>query len=512
MPDENRMGKLLRVLQIEDLESDAALVRRLLMKAGYEIDFERVEDAETMRSALAGREWDVIIADYRLPQFDARAALRVLQESGKDIPFIVVSGTIGEDVAVEMMRSGAQDYLMKGNLARLPPTVDREIREAAARRDRKRAEHALHESEARFRQLADAMPQIVWTATPEGIMDYCNERWYALTGHDRDSAHSDSWETVLHPDDLQLWRDTWSQSVRQGAPCEILYRLYDRRTEGHRWFLGRALPSRDGDGRITRWFGTCTDIDGHKKVEDALRRANQDLEQFAYSVSHDLREPLRTISIFGELLERRHAESIPEQAHEYLAHLTGAARRMDALVWALRTYTSAADMSPEDVQPLDTPHADAGTAAAEAMANLEELIREHNATVEIAALPAVTMHHHHLVQVFQNLLANGIIYHAAGTSPRIDVRAVEHAASWEFLVQDNGIGIAPEYHERIFGIFKRLHSAEQFPGTGVGLAICKKIVEMNAGTIKVTSTLGSGATFHIGIPKLRTTPAAQRTA
>ncbi|HMF75520.1 MAG TPA: ATP-binding protein [Bryobacteraceae bacterium] len=502
------MGKPLRLLQVEDLESDAALVVRLLRKAGYDVDSERVEDATEMRRALAARAWDVIIADYRLPQFDARGALAILQETGKDIPFIVVSGTIGEDVAVEMMRSGAQDYLMKDNLARLAPTVEREIREAGARLERRRAVQALQESETRYRQLANAMPQIVWTATADGQLEYCNERWYALTGQDPTFTCDDSWESILHPEDRQLWRDTWSQSVRQGAPCEILYRLYDRRTEAHRWFLGRALPARDPHGRILRWFGTCTDIDDHKRVEDALRRANQDLEQFAYSVSHDLREPLRTISIFGELLERQHSQSLPGEALEYVAYLTGAARRMDALVLALRTYTSAAEL-----RPMELPFTDAGAAAAEAIANLDALIREHRAEVVVARLPTIPMHYHHVVQVFQNLLANGITYHQPGTPPRVRLSVLEHGASWEFLVQDEGIGIAPEYHERIFGIFKRLHTAaEGFPGTGVGLAICKKIIEMNAGAIKVTSAVGHGSTFHITIPKQQPGVPAQRTA
>jgi PAS domain S-box-containing protein len=503
----NSMGKPLRLLQIEDLESDAALVLRLLTRADYDIYSERVENAIDMRKALAAKVWDVIIADYRLPQFDARAALAVLQETGKDIPFIVVSATIGEEVAVEMMRSGAQDYLMKGNLVRLAPTIEREVREAGARLERRRAEQALHESESRFRQLADAMPQIVWTATPEGRLEYCNERWHTMTGRDPAAGCDDWWDQVLHPDDRPLWHDTWSQSVRQGVPCDILYRLYDLRRDSYRWFLGRALPSSDQHGRIVRWYGTCTDIDDHKRVEDALRRANQDLEQFAYSVSHDLREPLRTISIFSELLQRRHSQALASEAREYLAFLTTAAQRMDALVWALRSYTS-----PVDFRAMEVPFTDAGAAAAEAVANLNALIHEHHAEIDVGELPTVRMHHHHMVQVFQNLLANGITYHRPGTPPRVRVSAVEHATAWEFLVQDDGIGIAPEYHERIFGIFRRLHTAQEFPGTGVGLAICKRIVEMNAGAIRITCAVGTGATFHITIPKHQPEISAQRTA
>jgi light-regulated signal transduction histidine kinase (bacteriophytochrome) len=224
-------------------------------------------------------------------------------------------------------------------------------------------------------------------------------------------------------------------------------------------------------------------------------------------VSHDLREPLRAISIFSELLQRRHSEAFVGEACEYLNYLTTAAQRMDALVRALRTYTSQAD-----VRAMEVPFTDAGAAAAEAVVNLDSLIREHHADIEVAELPTVRMHHHHMVQLFQNLLANGIIYHRPGAPPHVSVSAVEYPAAWEFLIQDDGIGIAPEYHERIFGIFKRLHTAHEFPGTGVGLAMCKRIVEMNGGAIRVTSAAGVGSTFHITVPKQQADATAQRTA
>ena len=144
------MGELLHVLQVEDSASDASLNERTLTKAGYAVHSERVMDAREMSAALAKQPWDVIIADYRLPEFDAPSALSLLHQSGRDIPFIVVSGAVGEELAVAMMRAGAQDYLLKDNLVRLAPAVDREIRDARTRRGREVAERALNESEQRF--------------------------------------------------------------------------------------------------------------------------------------------------------------------------------------------------------------------------------------------------------------------------------------------------------------------------------------------------------------------------
>ena len=151
------MNQLLHILQIEDSDSDAALVRRILEKAGYQVFSERVDNAAAMRAALARRDWDLVLADYRLPQFDATAALVILHQGGQDVPFIVVSGAIGEELAVIMMKSGAHDYLMKDNLVRLVPAVERELREARTRRERREAERELATSQERLREQSDTL-------------------------------------------------------------------------------------------------------------------------------------------------------------------------------------------------------------------------------------------------------------------------------------------------------------------------------------------------------------------
>ena len=145
--------------------------------------------------------------------------------------------------------------------------------------DRKLAEQGLRDSEARFRQLADAMPQIVWTARPDGYLDYYNRRWYEFTGFPEGFRGGDeSWEPILHPDDVALCRDTWYGSVRSGEPYNIEYRFKDRRDNFYRWHLGRALPIKDAEGRVVKWFGTCTDIDDQKRATEELARAKEAAE------------------------------------------------------------------------------------------------------------------------------------------------------------------------------------------------------------------------------------------
>jgi PAS domain S-box-containing protein len=179
--------------------------------------------------------------------------------------------------------------------------------------DRKAAQEKLRDSEERFRQLADSMPQMVWTARRDGCLDYYNARWYEFTGLGTEwQGDLANWEPILHPDDVKQCCDPWSRSIQRGEAYRTEYRLWDRSAMRYCWHLGRALPIRDEDGGIVKWIGTCTDIDEQKRSEEYLRRANQALEQFAFAASHDLQEPLRNIAIFSELLKQRCTADLSE--------------------------------------------------------------------------------------------------------------------------------------------------------------------------------------------------------
>ncbi len=229
-------------------------------------------------------------------------------------------------------------------------------------------------------------------------------------------------------------------------------------------------------------------------LNDELRRANEDLEQFAYSASHDLREPLRGVKIFSELLEQRLKGTLGEQEMAYLEYLRNGAGRLEALVNDLLAYTQVdqADHAGER-EP-------AGQALEAALANLGNAIEESGASIEPGQLPAVQVHTAHLQLVFQNLIGNAIKYRRAGVPPRVDVSARRHNDQWVFAVRDNGIGIEPEYRAAIFGLFKRLHNQDRYGGTGIGLAICKRIVERHYGRIWVESEVGKGSTFFFTLP------------
>jgi light-regulated signal transduction histidine kinase (bacteriophytochrome) len=244
-----------------------------------------------------------------------------------------------------------------------------------------------------------------------------------------------------------------------------------------------------------------------RRYQENLSLAIRDLEQFAWSASHDLREPLRTVSVYSELLSIRYAANLPQEAQLYLSYMNTAARRMEHLLRDLLSYTQAADFDEDLPAP-----ASAHDLVRDSLETLREAIDWSRAIITYDALPQVRVKPIHLQQLFQNLIGNAIKYRRAGDDvsrddrARIHISAVRDGNYWRFSVSDNGIGIEPRYQEKIFGIFKRLHTSDKFAGmgtganTGIGLAICQKIVERYQGRIWVESELGQGADFRFTLP------------
>ncbi len=227
---------------------------------------------------------------------------------------------------------------------------------------------------------------------------------------------------------------------------------------------------------------------------EALARSNTELERFAYIASHDLQEPLRTVSSFAKLLDRKHSNELGEEAKEYLKFVTGGVERMETLIRDLLNYSRI------DSRGDPFKKADCNTILQLVTENLKASIDSRNAKITVDALPILVGDPTQLGQVFQNLISNAVKF-CKESEPHVHLWAKEDEQNWTFSVHDNGIGIAPQYFQRIFVVFQRLHTIEEYSGTGIGLAICKKIVERHKGRIWVESTLGKGSTFHFTIPK-----------
>jgi len=272
------MSKPLAVLIVEDSESDAEIIVRLLNKADYAVVSERVETAEGMRAALAKRTWDVVISDYAMPQFDGSAALTVLQAAGQDLPFIVVSGTIGEETAVAMMRAGAHDYLMKNHLVRLGPVVARELREAVVRREHGRLDEKLRSNQALLQSVIDGTSDAVYVKDLQGRYLLCNKVVGQIVGK--------SMAELLGKDDTALFPPDEARQVMAGD-CQILasdsvstYEEFVTTRAGPATFLSTKGPVRDAQGRVIGLFGIARDVTESKRMEMALRARNEELERF----------------------------------------------------------------------------------------------------------------------------------------------------------------------------------------------------------------------------------------
>lgn len=352
----------------------------------------------------------------------------------------------------------------------------------------------LQASELRFRQLADSMPQIVWTATRDGRVEYLNQRWHEFTGLGVSDHLTEDIHSIIHPDSVAEFVAGWEAAARAKEPYETEVRLFDRETGGYRWFLCRGLLVNDSAGGI-RWFGTFTDINQQKIAERTLHRANDELRQFAYVAAHDMQEPLRNIVLRLSMLLREQQNQLNSTGAEQVNQSIVDAHRMHRMVRDLLAFSSALDNA-EEIEDVT----DAAGCLQDALANLSTDITENKAEVRFDVLPSVRVQPFHLTQLFQNLIGNALKYRRPDVAPVVQISAEPAGDEWVFSVADNGIGFNPAYAERIFGVFKRLHHHDKYPGTGIGLAICARIVAHYAGRIWAESEEGKGATFHFALP------------
>lgn len=369
------------------------------------------------------------------------------------------------------------------------------------------AEQALRDSEAHFRQLAEALPTIVYTSDACGVTDYLNGRWYDYTGQPADTPVAEAGWGAIHPDDLQTVTDAWTVALTRGQSFEADLRL--RRHDGaFRWFRTQVVPVTDAEGRVVRWFGSSTDIQTNKDVEAELServaertaelaRSNAELDQFAYVASHDLKAPIRAIDSLAAWIEDDAGGVLPPESARHLALLRGRAARMERLLDSLLAY-SRAGRGDARAEPLDV-----SALVADAVALVAP---PEGVTVRVdGPLPSVAAARSPLALVFRNLIGNAIKHHDRADG-EVVVSGHADGAVATFTVADNGPGIAPEYHQRVFGLFQTLRPRDEVEGSGMGLAIVQKTVESQGGRVWLEPGDGRGATFRFTWPLSPATP------
>lgn len=364
--------------------------------------------------------------------------------------------------------------------------------------ERKKVENQLRDSEERYRTIIEHSNDMIWTLDSEGLFTFFNRRAEKISGYKLEDWKGKSFAPLIIPQDLPKVIDVF-RTVLAGQSLEYEATFINKYSKKISLAINTAPIYSKGKIIGTVSFGR--DITEQKKAEskvksttEELERSNKELEQFAYIASHDLQEPLRSISSFAKLLARRYKNKLDPDADEFIDYITNGTKRMqrmiDDLLILSRVGTKGKEFLPTDIKEVIN----------DVLTNLKTLIEKNQAIITFDNMPIVNVDQTQLNQLFQNLIDNAIKFRKKDVIPKIHISAKQEGNEWIFSVQDNGIGIDPKNFSKLFVIFQRLHSREEYPGTGIGLVICKKIVARHGGRIWVESEIGKGSIFYFSIP------------
>jgi two-component system cell cycle sensor histidine kinase/response regulator CckA len=515
---------------VEDSEDDADLILRELRRGGFDVSYERVQTADEMRAALMGRTWDIILSDFSMPEFSAPGALAVRRASGIDIPLIIVSGTIGEDIAVRSLHAGAQDFILKGKLGRLLPAIERELREREMREAHRLAEEALTASEARlkvrteqlqqreemFKSLFEAAPDGIVLVSAEGIITIANTEAERIFGYARGALTGRAFDTLFPSDGRgndALPPEAYFANPERRRMGEG-HDLRARRCDGSDFPIDMSLGPFAHEGR-PMVLGIVRDMTAQRSVESQLRQAQkmEAVGRLAAGVAHDFNNILSVILSYAQMMEDDLGPEEPLRASAMEIRTAGM-RAVD-LTRQLLTF------SRQQVRVASVVDLDQTVAGMESM--LRRLLGAH---IKLTVLPGagpwrVRVNPGELEQVLMNLAVNARDAMPEGGNLTIETKKVEldddyasahHdvvAGSYVMLaVSDTGTGIDKDTLARIFEPF--FTTKDMTKGTGLGLATVFGIVKQSAGHIWVYSEPGVGTTFRVYFPRTDAAPEAQQ--
>ena len=478
------MDTAIRVLVVDDSNFYAQLVADTL-STDYDMETLTGNDAREGLDLLETSEVDCVVTDYQMPELDGIEFLEAARERGFEQPFILLTGTGSEAVASEAVAAGVTHYFQKGEseseqqFEKLANQIDNAV-------DQRR-------TEKKYELLVDNSPDLIAQVSGDGEFVMTNE------------AMADSFDATpgaltgtslfdLMPEEIAAERLDLGREVIETGETRRFEDGYDGEYF-HNVFVPVDLP-----GERETFQVIARDITDRKETEielketvEKLEESNAQLEQFAYVASHDLQEPLRMVSSYMQLLERQYADELDDDAREFIEYAVDGADRMKQMINDLLQYSRV------DTRGGDFEQTDFEAVFEQARDNLQVAIAESEAEITRDSLPTVVCDESQMVMLLQNFVSNAIKYCDEG-SPRVHVTAERDGDEYVFAVSDNGIGIPEDQREEVFRIFGRLHGKDEYSGTGIGLAMCQKIVDRHEGDVWVESAVGEGSTFYFSLP------------
>jgi len=498
------MNLLPPILLVDDNADDRELVTLVLTGAFGEVVVSPAADAAALTRALSSGRFGLVITEYDLPWTSGEEVVRLVRELRPGCPVVVLTRAAAEDVAEAVLRVGVDGYASKsrGGLTRLAGVVRSALFHARRR--------ALETSrDAPFMRLFQGLPIGVFIAARDGTILEANPALAAILQY---PGPEDLVRRPVHA--LFASRaeaERWSTRLEGSSGVGNLDAQM-RRTDGSAvWVRVSAWYADDRDTGVRQIQGVVEETTEYHAAQEelsrrtaALAQSNEELEQMAYVVSHDLQQPLTLVTRYLDLLEDKDGSSVSEQGRSYLQHARRGAASLEHMVNAVLRY-SRIETRGETFSDVDL-----DGVLAKVLERLADAHEEAKADITADSLPKVHADEAQMEQLFQNLLSNALKFRSQAP-PVIHIAVREETGHWHLLFSDNGIGIAPGGVTRIFVMFQRLHTEAEYPGTGIGLAVCRRIVTRHGGRIWVESQPGRGATFHVTLPKTTGTAASAAT-